>query len=95
MHKPFGLAQRIFLGFALQLLLIVGIYSVAMMQSTEFMENVLVSEMLREELEMSVQELNSHEELQLPPSMKYSAMTLGLILSRLTWPVCRRGSPIF
>lgn len=70
MHKPFGLAQRIFLGFALQLLLIVGIYSVAMMQSTEFMENVLVSEMLREELEMSVQELNSHEELQLPPSMK-------------------------
>lgn len=70
MHKSFGLAQRIFLGFALQLLLIVGIYSVAMMQSTEFMENNLVSEMLREELEMSVQELNSHEELQLPPSMK-------------------------
>ena len=68
MHKSFGLAQRIFLGFALQLLLIVGIYSVAMMQSTEFMENNLVSEMLREELEMSVQELNSHEELQLPPS---------------------------
>ena len=55
MHKSFGLAQRIFLGFALQLLLIVGIYSVAMMQSTEFMENNLVSEMLREELEMSVQ----------------------------------------
>lgn len=69
MKKSFGLAQRIFLGFGLQLLLIVGIYAVAMTQSTEFMENNLVSDMLREELEMSVQELNYHEELQLPPSM--------------------------
>lgn len=70
MKKSFGLAQRIFLGFGLQLLLIVGIYAVAMTQSTEFMENNLVSDMLREELEMSVQELNYHEELQLPPSMR-------------------------
>ena len=70
MKKSFGLAQRIFLGFGLQLLLIVGIYAVAMTQSTEFMENNLVSDMLREELEMSVQELNNHEELQLPPSMR-------------------------
>ena len=64
------LAQRIFLGFGLQLLLIVGIYTVAMTQATEFMENNLVSDMLREELEMSVQELDAHEELQLPPSMR-------------------------
>lgn len=64
------MAQRIFLGFALQLLLIVGIYAIAMMQSTEFMENNLVSDMLREELEMSIQELEAHEDLQLPPSMK-------------------------
>lgn len=70
MKRTFGLAQRIFLGFGLQLLLIVGIYAVAMTQSTEFMENNLVSDMLREELEMSVQELNYHEELQLPPSMR-------------------------
>lgn len=70
MKKSFGLAQRIFLGFGLQLLLIVGIYAVAMTQSTDFMENNLVSDMLREELEMSVQELNYHEELQLPPSMR-------------------------
>ena len=33
MHKPFGLAQRIFLGVALQLLLSVRIYSWEMMQS--------------------------------------------------------------
>ena len=46
MHKSFGLAQRIFLGFAIQLLLIVGIYSVAMMQSTDFLGYNLVSEML-------------------------------------------------
>ena len=70
MKKSFGLAQRIFLGFGLQLLLIVGIYTVAMTQATEFMENNLVSDMLREELEMSVQELDAHEELQLPPSMR-------------------------
>lgn len=70
MNKSFGLARRIFLGFALQLLLIVGIYAIAMTQSTEFMENNLVSDMLREELEMSVQELDANEELQLPPSMK-------------------------
>ncbi len=70
MKKKIGLAQRIFLGFGLQLLLIVGMYTVAMTQSTEFMENNLVSDMLREELEMSVQELNYHEELQLPPSMR-------------------------
>ena len=70
MNKSFGLAQRIFLGFALQILLIVGIYAIAMMQATEFMENNLVSDMLREELEMSVQELEAHEELQLPSSMK-------------------------
>ena len=70
MKRTFGLAQRIFLGFGLQLLLIVGIYAVAMTQSTEFMENNLVSDMLREELEMSVQELNYHEELQLPASMR-------------------------
>lgn len=70
MNKSFGLAQRIFLGFVLQILLIVGIYAIAMMQATEFMENNLVSDMLREELEMSVQELEAHEELQLPPSMK-------------------------
>lgn len=44
MKKSFGLAQRIFLGFGLQLLLIVGIYAVAMTQSTEFMENNLVSD---------------------------------------------------
>lgn len=70
MKKSFGLAQRIFLGFGLQLLLIVGVYTVAMTQATEFMENNLVSDMLREELEMSVQELDAHEELQLPPSMR-------------------------
>lgn len=70
MKKKIGLAQRIFLGFGLQLLLIVGIYTVAMTQATEFMENNLVSDMLREELEMSVQELDAHEELQLPPSMR-------------------------
>ena len=68
--KRFGLAQRILLGWMAQTILIIGLFSVAMHESTELMEDNLVSDILKDELSILVSEIEAGEDIALPSSMK-------------------------
>ena len=69
--KRFGLAQRILMGWMAQTILIIGLFSVAMHESTELMEDNLVSDILKDELSILVSEIEAGEDIALPSSMKF------------------------
>ena len=69
--KRFGLAQRILAGWMAQTVLIIVLFSIAMHESTEFMERNLVSDMLKDELSILVSEIEAGEDIALPSSMKF------------------------
>ena len=64
-----SLTQRILFGSILQIAIVVIIYGMAMGQSTEFMEENLISDMLAEELDVSLEELDGGSIPKLPVSM--------------------------
>lgn len=69
--KRFGLAQRILMGWMAQTVLIIGLFSIAMHESTELMEDNLVSDILKDELSILVSEIEAGEDIALPSSMKF------------------------
>ena len=69
--KRFGLARRILAGWMLQTVLIVLLFSVAMHESTELMEDNLVDDILRDELTILVNEIEAGEDFVLPSSMQF------------------------
>ena len=69
--KRFGLAQRILFGWMTQTILIIGLFSVAMHESTELMEDNLVSDILKDELSILVSEIEEGEDVTLPSSMQF------------------------
>lgn len=68
--KRFGLAHRILAGWMLQTVLIVLLFTVAMHESTELMEDNLVSDILRDEMGILVNEIEAGEDFVLPNSMQ-------------------------
>ena len=68
-RKRFGLAQRILFGWMAQTVLIIVLFSVAMHESTEFMEDNLVSDILKDELSIFISEIENGEEVILPASI--------------------------
>ena len=68
--KRFGLARRILVGWMLQTVLIVTLFSVAMHESTEFMEDNLLSDILKDEMSILVSEIEAGEDFVLPNSMQ-------------------------
>lgn len=68
--KRFGLARRILAGWMLQTVLIVVLFSLAMHESTEFMERNLVSDILKDEMGILVSEIEAGEDFVLPNSMQ-------------------------
>lgn len=69
--RRFGLAQRILLGWIAQTILIIGLFSLAMHESTEFMEENLVRDILKDELTILVNEIEAGEDIVLPSSMQF------------------------
>lgn len=69
--KRFGLAKRILLGWMMQTVLIIGLFSVAMHESTELMEDNLVSDILKDELSILVSEIEAGEDVTLPTTMQF------------------------
>ena len=69
--KRFGLAQRILLGWIAQTILIIVLFSLAMHESTEFMEENLVKDILKDELSILVNEIEAGEDIVLPSSMQF------------------------
>ena len=54
MSKPWGLGKKLLTGWMLQTLAIISLFSVAMHESTEWMEKSLVSDMLHDELTLLI-----------------------------------------
>ncbi len=66
MSKPWGLGKKLLTGWMLQTLAIISLFSVAMHESTEWMEKSLVSDMLHDELTLLIQDFESGEDILLP-----------------------------
>lgn len=78
MSKPWGLGKKLLTGWMLQTLAIISLFSVAMHESTEWMEKSLVSDMLHDELTLLIQDYESGEDILLPPSIHLYGQSLGL-----------------
>lgn len=78
MSKPWGLGKKLLTGWMLQTLAIISLFSVAMHESTEWMEKSLVSDMLHDELTLLIQDFESGEDILLPPSIHLYGQSLGL-----------------
>lgn len=68
--QSLGLAQRLILGMMALGFVVISLFSFAMYESTEFMEENLVSDILKDEFSIFVEQIQSGEKITLPSSIR-------------------------